>query len=156
MVYSWTVSALLAALIYEIFVRPSLLTGAGVLVTSGFLLPVKYSYENFGELEEKVTEKVGEKKVEIAVTAVLFLLSWVSFTRGVVFPLSGTLNLSFHASAQIFLPARTLFSGLHPGLGNFFFNLGRWLLQLMYIYLVTGLVSDLVDSFVNFTSRLFR
>lgn len=125
-------------------------------MTSGFLLPVKYFYENFGDLEEKITEKTREEKAEIAVTAILFLLSWVNFTSGAVFPLSGILNLSFHASAQIFLPARTLFSGLHPELGTFFFNLGRWLLQLMYIYLVTGLISNVMGSFGSLTSRPFR
>lgn len=133
--------------------RPSFLTGAGILVTSGFLLPVKYFYENFGELEEKVVEKLRENRSESVVTVALFLMSWVSFTEGVVFPFSGILNLSFHASAQIFLPVRTLFSGFSTEIGVFLFNLGRWMLQLMYIYLVVGLISDLIENFRRFTSR---
>jgi len=141
--YSVAVTSLVAALTATAVQDPSALTFSGLLVGAGFLLPVKFFYLNYENIYGQSREKIKEEKYTWSITSALFLLSWISFTKGLVFPGSNILNLSFHASAQIFLPVTQQYQTLGgDSLGNLSFNLGRWLLQIMYLYLTTGLVID--------------
>lgn len=142
--YSVTVTSLIAALIATAVQSPSGLTLSGLLVGAGFLLPVKFFYLNYENIYSQTCEKVREEKYRWSVTSVLFLMSWISFTEGLIFPGSNLLNLSFHGSAQIFLPVREQFYSLGGNaIANLGFDLGRWLLQIIYIYLITALGIEL-------------
>lgn len=157
-VYSWAVTGLFAGLATAAIHEPSMLTFIGLLVGSGFMLPVKFFYGNFDNLYEKMRSQIIEERYTVAFTSVLFLLSYFSFTQGLVFPGSGVLNLSFHASAQIFMPVQNLFYSVSGEfLGPLSFNLGRWLLQLMYLYLVIGLIVDMTHKTVDLSvTEAFR
>lgn len=153
--YSLIVTVLFSALVVAAIREPTILTLTGILVGSGFFLPVKFFYENFEDLYENVHDQIMGEKYTIGLSSVLFVISWIGFTRGIVYPGSNILNLSFHASAQIFFPVQSLiYTSAGQTLADISFDLSRWLLQFMYIYLVTGLIVDVLNKIRTFSDSL--
>lgn len=127
-------------LLAQLVQSPNLLTATGAVVGIGFLIPIKFFYRNMDELSSTFIDLFEQKKIQIEIGTMIFLLGSFSFLYGLDFPGSSLINLSFHSSAQLFFPVKVLYSEIVGLKASFLiFSFGRWYLHLIWSYLIADL-----------------
>jgi len=142
-VFSWFSMLVLLGLLGVLANGVSLISVLGILIGLSMAWPVKLFYQNFENLDGFMLERVRDESHRIALSFVLFGISSYSFVYGVNVPVVSLLNFSFHASSQIFFPVKIFYQLVGSELlANLSFQLGRWYLHFIVVYLVSGFVVE--------------
>lgn len=138
--YAWINILLVSALAFRLIESFSLLTATGFLIGIGMAWPLKKAFSQIDSLSETLAKFFRQNRSELYLTSSVFVISSVSFVFGYGFPGSNVLNLSFHASSQIFFPIKILYADLlGQSIASLLFQYSRWYLHFMWLYLVIGL-----------------
>lgn len=146
-VFTWLNIILLVGISASLAESFSIIKAVGIFIVFTISLPIKTAYQSMENIETQAKEFFKEKRLQLGFTAPVFILTALSFSSGYSIPLSRVLNLSFHASSQIFFPVKIFYSQLtSEKFSLLIFNYGRWYLHFLWIYLLTGLALDGIEK----------
>lgn len=145
--FAWINILLLMGLTLRVIESFSFITVTGFLIGTGMAWPLKKAFSQIDSLNQTVLRFFRQNCSELFLTSSVFVISSISFVFGYGFPGSNILNISFHASSQIFFPIKILYADLlGRSIASFLFQYSRWYLHFMWLYLVIGLSYRWVSS----------
>ncbi len=146
LLFCWLSGILAVGLLASAVSEPGLFSLVNIALVLIALWPCLFIYRNIDGLEGAVRDYLDGREIPVAVTAVLFVASFLSFRLDISNPVLAVLNLPFHSTNTVLYPVQVFYRQLGERLSWLVYEFGRWYVELVWIFILADTGYSLVTS----------